>query len=141
MLLCRLLEEWHESNPPPETVSRGTNNKKYRWRCKDCGHEHLSPPGRKFVQNKGCPQCHKGSRNRRPLLQDGYPAVAAEYVEAANEKSLEDLRSASNLRVTWRCAVCGNIWQARVADRTFSGSGCPSPECLKRTRELRARLK
>ncbi|RBY76987.1 hypothetical protein DQ239_12480 [Blastococcus sp. TF02-09] len=68
----------------------------------------------------------RSGARRRSLLSE-HPRVAAQFVAVVGrpELSAADLAPAGNDRVHWRCADCGHQWEARVANRTLLGTGCP----------------
>lgn len=67
------------------------------------------------------------SGGRRRSLLSEHPRVAAQFVAAIGrpELSAADLAPAGDDRVRWRCPECGHQWEARVANRTLRGTGCP----------------
>jgi hypothetical protein len=63
---------------------------------------------------------------RRSLLSE-HPGVADQFVAVVGRPTLSaaDLAPAGDDRVRWRCSQCGHRWEARVANRTRLGTGCP----------------
>jgi len=63
---------------------------------------------------------------RRSLATE-HPVVASQFVEAVGRPTLTpaDLTPAGDDRVLWQCPDCGHRWEARVANRTGLGTGCP----------------
>ena len=67
-----------------------------------------------------------------------HPEVAAEWDREANgERTPETVAASSNSKAAWRCGVCAHRWSATVANRTFSGSGCP--RCGREASRIQAR--
>jgi hypothetical protein len=60
-------------------------------------------------------------------LATEHPVVAAQFVGVVDRPGLTaaDLAPAGDDRVLWRCSNCGHQWEARVANRTVLGTGCP----------------
>jgi len=67
------------------------------------------------------------SAPRRRSLQTEHPSLAAEFVEVVDREGITpvDLAPSGDDRVLWRCRLCGHEWEARVANRTVLGTGCP----------------
>jgi hypothetical protein len=63
---------------------------------------------------------------RRSLATE-HPAVAAQFVGAVGRPGLTpaELAPAGDDRVLWECPDCGHRWEARTANRTLLGTGCP----------------
>jgi rubrerythrin len=63
---------------------------------------------------------------RRSLLSE-FPTVADQMVEVVGrpEITAADLAPSGDDRALWRCPDCGHEWEARVANRTVLGTGCP----------------
>ena len=63
---------------------------------------------------------------KRSLLSE-YPSIAEQFVAAVGRPSLTqaDLAPSNDDRVLWRCPDCAHQWEARVANRTLLGTGCP----------------
>ncbi|GAB3360765.1 zinc-ribbon domain-containing protein [Modestobacter lapidis] len=64
---------------------------------------------------------------RRRSLRSEHPLVADQLVEVVGRPGLTaaDLTPAGEDRVLWMCPECGHRWEARVANRTLLGTGCP----------------
>ena len=62
--------------------------------------------------------------NHRSLLE-AFPEIAAEWAHDFNDgSSPADFPPKSGRRVHWRCSM-GHVWRAIIAQRTFTGTGCP----------------
>ncbi|RBY89448.1 zinc-ribbon domain-containing protein [Blastococcus sp. TF02A-30] len=68
-----------------------------------------------------------GSGVRERSLLSVFPAIAAQLVEVAGRPELTaaDLAPSGDERAVWRCPDCLHTWEARVANRTVAGTGCP----------------
>lgn len=68
---------------------------------------------------------------RARSLQSEFPLVAAELVEVVGRPALTaaDLAPSGDDRALWGCPDCGHEWEARVANRTVLGTGCPACSC------------
>jgi len=65
--------------------------------------------------------------NRARSLLSEFPVVAAQLVHVVDRPELTaaDLAPSGDERARWRCPDCGHEWEARVANRTVLGTGCP----------------
>jgi predicted nucleic acid-binding Zn-ribbon protein len=120
------------------------SNRKVLWHCSACGHEWTATAAAR-ARGGGCPECAKVTRARARAqappgssLLDVKPIVAAEFVRNVTRPDMGpgDLRVSSQQRCEWRCATCGNRWEASVANRV-AGRGCTS--CANRRRSKSAR--
>ncbi len=70
---------------------------------------------------------HLRASTRPRTLASEHPLIADQFVEALDRPGLRaaDLAPAGDDRVLWRCPACGHRWEARVANRTRLGTGCP----------------
>lgn len=68
-----------------------------------------------------------GVGRRGRSLQSVHPAVAEEFVCVVGQPALTaaDIPPAGDDRVLWECSRCAGRWEARVANRTRLGTGCP----------------
>ncbi len=133
-----LVKEWDFDNNDifPEEVTVGSN-KKVSWICSICGNRWKATVNdRAGVEMKGCPICAKQKRVKSFLdnwLKPGENDLASQYPELADEWdnvqntefSAETVTVGSNYRAWWKCAICGNTWQAAVHNRVTNKSGCP----------------
>ncbi len=67
------------------------------------------------------------SAGRQRSLPSEFPAIAGQMVEVVKRTELTaaDLAPCGDDRAIWRCPDCGHEWEARVANRTVLGTGCP----------------
>lgn len=121
--------EWHPSlndDLTPEMVGYASN-KKVWWLCGKCGHEWQI-----WVANRtggsSCRKCaHATLRKPKPggSLAERNPAVAAEWHPTLNgDITPSDVAFSAKRKAWWRCAGCGNEWEASVGNRAV-GAGCP----------------
>lgn len=62
---------------------------------------------------------------RERSLKMRFPELAAElHPDLNGALGPSSLAAGTSLKVWWRCAACGHVWQARVSVRV-RGSGCP----------------
>jgi hypothetical protein len=80
------------------------------------------------------------SGSRRRSLLSAFPAVAEEFVRVVDRPGVTaaDIAPSGDDRAIWRCSGCGHEWEARVANRTVAGTGCP-PCSYRRGAALAAR--
>jgi hypothetical protein len=85
-------------------------------------------------------QLRAGSRTRSLLSE--FPAVAEQLVRVVDHPDVTaaDIAPCGDERAVWRCPACGHEWEARVANRTVQGTGCP-PCSYRRGGPLAARPK
>ena len=118
----------------PETIGARSGQVVW-WQCPKCGHEWKSRIIDRTTKGQGCYVCglNNGVKKRRfALLEkngsfvDLNPELLNEWDYDKNEGLLpEHYTNSSSQKVWWRCASCGTTWQARIADRTTKGQGCP----------------
>ena len=58
------------------------------------------------------------------LLKDNEFLMSEYNFEKNKEIDLDKLTLGSGKKITWKCSVCGNEWQAKIFNRT-NGTGCP----------------
>ena len=135
-MCCRLCAEWHQGNPPPETIAVGSG-KSFLWRCLECNHEYKARPIDRSWRKSGCPQCGNKARSLssprlRTLVKDERPDLAEEYDSEANSRPFESLLCGSNYRASWSCKTCKEVFQRTVVERARKDIGCPS--CARESR-------
>lgn len=108
----------------PSDISAGTCRKVW-WRCEK-GHAWQATPQSRSHSGKGCPIC----AGKQILVGDNdllsvYPQVAEQWHPQKNGKRTPSTVTAcSNRKVWWQCSL-GHAYQATVAQKTYSGTGCP----------------
>ena len=108
----------------PTTISNGYS-KKIFWKCKNYGHLWETSPSERTSNNPkhqtNCPIC----ANRKLLV--GFNDLKTTFPELAEEAYCWDpttLIAGSHDEKKWKCKTCGNIWTARVTDRSWQSKGC-----------------
>jgi transposase-like protein len=132
--------EWHprlNGDLTPETVGYASN-KKVWWLCAGCGHEWQIWVANR-TRGSSCRKCaHATLRKPKPgaSLAERSPAMAAEWHPTLNgELTPSDVAFSTKRKAWWRCARCGNEWDASVGNRA-AGAGCPG--CRRRGGRSRA---
>ena len=133
--------EWHpekNGNLKPSDLVAGSN-KNVWWKCGTCGHEWRTNPAAR-MRGRGCPVCNKlkavenaqkTKLSKSVSLAAKNPIIASEWDYDKNGTLRpENVMAGSDFKVWWKCANCGNNWQAAISARTGAGSGCP--ECGKK---------
>ncbi|MFD9664334.1 zinc-ribbon domain-containing protein [Rhodococcus sp. NPDC059968] len=119
--------EWHptkNNTPTPESVF--TNSESSAWWLGGCGHEWEARIVDRTALKRACPICsgrkiHAGVNDLRAL----FPEVAAEWHPTRNGHTTPDTTHPGSEKKVWWLGRCGHEWDALVASRTRSGSGCP----------------
>ena len=121
-----LAAQWHPTKNGvlrPETLAPRSTRKVW-WRCEK-GHEWQASVDSR-VSGSGCPVC--SGRKVVPGENDlatQFPQLAAQWHPTKNGAlSPQQVTSCSNRKVWWECER-GHAYQATVAARTMSESGCP----------------
>ena len=104
----------------PTTIMPGTLQKK-EWKCKE-GHLYNSTVAGRTSRGDGCPFC-AGNQVLKGFndLQTKFPEIAAE----AYGWDPTTVTKSSSKKQDWKCKE-GHIYHSTVANRTGSGSGCPT---------------
>lgn len=123
----KLAEEWH---PTKNSFSiqdiTSCSPKNVWWLCKKCGYEWISSPNNRS-KGVGCPCCY--GRVPKPGVSDLetlYPNIVKEWDYDKNigiEPSM--FKPGSGKKVWWKCQICGNSWQAVIAEKTKGRKKCP----------------
>ena len=133
-----LLLEWdyEENKLTPNDVSYGSKDK-VAWKCSDCGHKWPARIYSRAIDGNGCPKCGRKSmwETRRQLslakhnLALDFPDLAKEW---DYEKNIDLLRNTPEQytkgardTVFWKCPKGHDSYPARIANRVYSGEGCP----------------
>ncbi len=121
-----LCVEWdYEKNDEkkPSHYSAGSHYKAW-WKCNK-GHSWQANISSRALKGRGCPYC---SGN---LILTGYNDFATKHPELLKEWDYskntdvhpEKIGAGSNLKVWWKCSVCGNEFKSAISGRS-SGRGC-----------------
>lgn len=133
---ARLMVEWDwEKNKVrgilPDEITCGSS-KKVWWLCKQCGHSwEAKPLSRDY--GAGCPICgrnkaketYKKTKLLANSLADVRPDLLDEWdYELNGDLTPGQVTASSGAKVWWRCKKCNQVWQAKIAGRSY-GKGCP----------------
>ena len=122
-----LADEWdHENNNglTPSNVLAGSTHH-YSWKCA-FGHTWQATAKKRHHDKQNCPYCH-GNKvwtgfNDIPTT---HPAIAREWSEKRNgKKRPEHYTIGADVKVWWKCGICGHEWDARIYSR--KNCGCPA---------------
>jgi len=110
-------------------VTLGSDYKAW-WIC-ERGHSYQSTVANR-VAGKGCPICsgHKVVSGINDLVTIN-PQLAKDWDYGKNRDDPHTISPNSSKKAWWKCASCGNEWQAQIHSRN-SGIGCP--QCAKKRR-------
>ncbi len=133
-----LLLEWDYSKNQidPKEVTAGSKDLAW-WKCSLCGYVWKTAISNRTKKDKtGCPKCANRKRGMfsrardlipgtNDLLSDN-PGLCQEWDYDMNAGLRpENCTKSSGLKVWWRCKTCHGAWQATIANRNMSHSGCP----------------
>jgi hypothetical protein len=125
-----LAKEWHPTRNrylQPDEVMPGSHRKVW-WQCpKDPTHEWRAVIAlRTRRQSTGCPFCANRRLTPASSLAARFPSIAAEWHPTRNGRLRPDrVVAGTHHRAWWQCPRDpAHVWQAPVARRTGSGSGC-----------------
>lgn len=120
-----LLKEWRpeqEGELSPYEIKAGSGQK-VRWKREECQHQWVAVV-RDRARGDGCPVCSAKVVTSENCLQTTHPSIASEWHHSINCKSPDEVVAGSAYLAHWECH-CGNVWQARVCQRTTRGRRCP----------------
>ncbi|MCQ2966901.1 MAG: hypothetical protein MJ250_09245 [Alphaproteobacteria bacterium] len=109
----------------PATITWGSN-KKFWWKCGDCGYEWQARVSDRTRRHNGCPACankvlFKGHND----LATTNPNIAQEWHPTKNGNlTPSDIVRGSGNKVWWVCSK-GHEYQQSVSQRISAGRGCP----------------
>lgn len=121
-----LASEWHpaKNNITPQEVFEASNQK--AWWLGSCSHEWESTINSR-KQGNTCPYCS----NRKVLTgfndlasKDEFTHIVAEWDYSQNTLKPTEVSPNSNKKVWWVCKE-NHTWEAIIANRTRTNSGCP----------------
>ncbi len=97
--------------------------------CKTCGNAWSATIKSRCIRGTGCNRCarKKTWEKRFEAMELGLtdPALLEEWDYERNKKGPECYSEKSNAKVYWHCKKCSYSWEARIANRTILGRGCP----------------
>ena len=121
--------EWHPAKNgdiTPDQILSGSG--KTVWWLGKCGHEWESVVKSRTGKNAGCPFEVKPRIRLLAGFNDlatTFPEIAAEWHPTKNGDLTPNRISASKHQKVWWLGTCGHEWEAVVAKRTASKTGCP----------------
>ena len=107
---------------------RQYSNRKAAWICPKGHHWHALVYDR-TLNGAGCPVC--SGRTAESGVNDVatlYPQLMKDWDWTRNNVDPHTLRPGSDVKVHWKCHVCGFRWASNLYHRTGRMSGCP--QCL-----------
>ncbi len=142
MLAKELQAQWQEERNMHlgNSVIRPHSNHKVWWSCDQCP-DSLPHVWEAIVNNRtqgaGCPYCSGSKVCQHNTLARKAPQIAQFWDANMNHPlSPDQVTVFSNIRVRWKCSVCLHEWQASVAMKARSNTGCP--KCAKANGNTRA---
>jgi hypothetical protein len=115
------------SNASLDDFSEGSG-KKVWWRCsKDERHVWPAAINKRAKYSRGCPYCSGRLASPGNNLLDCYPNIERElHSELNGDICSAEITPVSGKKLWWQCSNNPeHVYSSRVADRTYSGSGCP----------------
>ena len=122
----QIAAQWHPDKNGALTPDQVTNHSSAKawWRCEK-GHVWQAVIRSRSILGAGCPVCAGKVASPDYNLLTEFPEIAEEWATRKNDRSPSTYLPFSNKKVWWKCRWCGEVWQARIIDRTKSGHGCP----------------
>ena len=119
------LLKWYRGKKDPTKVFAGCSDY-VDWLCECCGKIYKATIASKdkFSCCKACGRKRGGETKKiapfNKSLKFLRPDLASEY---RGKQDPSTVYSKAVMKCDWRCGICGEIYQARVCDRTFGGQG------------------
>lgn len=125
-LYPKIAREWdNEKNGiKPTEISPGSN-KKFWWKCNECGYEWQSVVASRTKRNTPCPAC-----NNRALfigfndIKTRYPEKIKYWDYDKNDKGPENYLSGSKDKTWWKCEK-GHSYEQTIYLSVVKNIGCP----------------
>lgn len=123
----KIAKEWHpvlNKNKTPDMYTKGSGHKAH-WLCQTCGQHWEAAINNRTSNNRGCPYCS----HLKPIkgvndLVTVRPDLMLDWDYDKNKKiDPTELMEKSNVRVSWKCHVCGYEYKTLVSNRS-AGTGC-----------------
>lgn len=132
-----LAKEWHPTKNgdlTPEMVTSGSLKKVWWYlpyydeeKDKIFNFEWEANISNRALKNSGCPFLTGTVWSGYNDLLTVNPTLASEWNYERNGNITPDVVSPSDQRkMWWKCAICGNEWNAKVSNRHQLGRGCPN---------------
>ena len=124
-----LVAQWHPSKNggfTPDQVSYGSDKQAW-WICPEGPDHEWRTKVQERTHGQGCPFCAGKRISVTNALTSLFHDVAIQWHPTKNGDLTPDkIAGASSKKVWWQCPNDGeHEWQATVANRTYSESGCP----------------
>ena len=139
--------EWHpvKNGMLKPTMFKPWSGFKAWWVCPKCGNEYEQTLAHRNEGN-GCPKCgisqFVNTRRANQVKQRGSivnPLLLSEWNHEKNgDLKPENFTKASDVKVWWKCSVCGHEWQSKISNR-HHGKGCPN--CANKNRNKNRKKK
>jgi rubrerythrin len=131
--LPEIAKEWNYEKNQGLSPSQVTfsSSKSVWWKCSKCGYEWTRQICRR-ADGDGCPVCANlviisGYND----LRTAHPEILKEWNFEKNSKGPEYYAPNTTRKVWWKCASCGNEWEASIANRTRKSNPSGCPNCAK----------
>ena len=120
--------EWHPTKNGDLTPYDVTCNShlKVWWKCSENATHEWDINISARNKGSGCPYCYGRYPTKENNLLVCNPELALEWNYEKNNKKPKDYCTNSNLKVWWKCKICGNEWESTISNRS-NNRGCP--EC------------
>lgn len=137
-----LVSQWdYEKNPNLPQDYTPNSGKKVWWRCGKGHSFQASIDARTPPKSSGCPYCANKKPSDDNNLVTAFPDVASEWHPSKNgHKVPHNYLPSSNKKAWWRCSS-GHSYEAQIASRTLSRTGCPYCSGKKPTSENNLKTK
>ncbi len=128
-LFPEIAKEWHQTkneNLKPEYFYPGSEYRAW-WVCPNCKYEYQATIKHRTSRKQGCPLCsHQRLVVGKNDLATTHPELAKEWHPTKNGIiTPQNIITGMGKKFWWQCAKCGYEWEATIAHRKFSKSGCP----------------
>ena len=130
-----IAKEWdYENNKEikPNQYVPGSNIRVW-WKCSKCKNRWKTSIQARIQRNTGCPKCarikQRLTRRITEIEQKGSltdPLLIQEWNYDKNgDLTPQTVTRGSSKKVWWKCSKCSGEWEARIANRSILGRGCP----------------
>ncbi len=128
-----IAKEWDldKNEMKPEEVY-SNSNKKFWWKCKNCGLSWEAVVSSRTLRNTGCPYC--SGRFATPGVNDLAtlkPELLEEWDFDKNTIDPHNVKIGSGKEAYWICQKCGYEWKTKISVRS---QGCGCPRCAKKVK-------
>ena len=136
------IKEWdYKKNTDynPNILTAGSSYKVW-WKCSNCNHSWEASPNERILHGNKCPVCSLENLKSRRIQSKGsfaenYPERAKDWDFKKNGDLLPtQVTAGSNIKVYWKCHVCGYKWKGMVCNHAKAMYSCE--KCAIRERAL-----